>query len=137
MCHRVCTVEFLLFSIFFSFDTFSHKTSHHFFVPSDVEEDDDGNDDEEDYGGPKEGDDGLGPVAAKNFFDESRKELGGRLYADTKQDEGEEQQSPGFKSMQWMHRNILTLHRQVEVLRQKKADLANRVQELMQRKGLS
>lgn len=105
---------------------------------SDVEENNGSdNEDNEDFGGPKAGDDGLGPIAAKNFFDESRHELGGRLYAETKQDEGEEQQSPRFKSMQWMHRNILALHRQVEVLRQKRADLGNRVQELMQRKGLA
>ena len=79
----------------------------------------------------------MGPVAAKNFFEEARRDLGGRLYTETKQDEGEEQISPGYKSMQWMHRNILALHREVEVLRQKRSDLSARVQELMQRKGLA
>ena len=59
--------EFLLFSIYFDASPPFLTNFRLFFllVHSDVEEDDDPDEDEEDYGGPKEGDDGLGPIAGR------------------------------------------------------------------------
>ncbi len=99
------------------------------------DEDDEPGEDEDDFGGPRPGDDGLGPIAAKNFFEDKRDEFGTNK-AVAVQDEGEEQQSARFKAMQFMHRTILNLHAEVENLRNERKDLYNRVQELIQRAGL-
>ena len=121
-----------------SFSVVTHRLAP--FAPgslhSDVEDHGDETDEDDDeFGGPRPGDDGLGPVAAKNFFEDKRDEFG-TSKAVAVQDEGEEQQSARFKAMQFMHRTILNLHVEVENLRRERKDLYNRVDELLQRKGL-
>lgn len=92
---------------------------------------------EEDFDGPVPGDDGLGPLAAKKYFEEKKKDLGGTLETTPKQDEGEANQSSHYKIMQWNHRTIRELYRTIQVLRQKREDLGAQVKEQLQRKGLA
>jgi len=91
---------------------------------------------EEDFGGPVPGDDGVGPLAAKKYFEEKRKDLNGSLETTPQQDENETNQSSHYKIMQWNHRTIRELYRTIQVLRQQREDLAARVKEQLQRKGL-
>ena len=107
---------------------------------SDVEDEDEEGDNEEeeaDFGGPIAGDDGLGPLAARKFFEEKKKDMGGSLENIPPQDEGEENLSSQYKILQWNHRTIRELYRTVQVLRQQREDLGALVKEQMQRKGLA
>ena len=109
---------------------------------SDVEDDGDegekeDGDDEEDFGGPMPGDDGMGPLAARKYFEEKKKELGGSLSREEVQDEGEEPQSAHYKIVQWNHRTIRELYRTIQVLRQKREEVGAKVREQMIRKGLA
>jgi hypothetical protein len=79
----------------------------------------------------------MGPLAARKFFEEKKKELGGSLTKLESQDEGEEHQSSHYKIVQWNHRIIRELYRTIQVLRQKREDLSARVKEQLQRKGLA
>ena len=104
---------------------------------SDVEDDEDAEEEEEaDFGGPMPGDDGLGPLAARKFFEEKKKDMGGSLENIPAQDEGEENLTSHYKILQWNHRTIRELYRTVQVLRQEREDLGAQVKEQMQRKGL-
>jgi hypothetical protein len=137
------------FSVFLSQYSFTNKhniiTYIHLrtclFLSSDIEDDDEGEkeggDDDEDFDGPMPGDDGMGPLAARKFFEEKKKELGGSLTKLESQDEGEEHQSSHYKIVQWNHRIIRELYRTIQVLRQKREDLSARVKEQLQRKGLA
>ena len=137
-----CTRSFFVackFSLFLYIYIFCLFFSY-FFPHSDVEDNEEGEEgeeeEEEDFGGPVPGDDGVGPLAAKKYFEEKRKDLNGSLETTPQQDENETNQSSHYKIMQWNHRTIRELYRTIQVLRQQREDLAARVKEQLQRKGL-